>query len=83
VCRLLPKFCSDFFAGRCRDQGAAPHEQLKAQLDEWNRRLQSLETPGSLLQNAGKAASSKDKEEAVGEVARAFEKLLHIYGQNP
>jgi hypothetical protein len=53
-------------------------------LDEWNRKLHSLDTPASAsaLQNAGKAASSKEKEEAVGEVARAFEKLLHIYGQS-
>lgn len=71
-------------SGRSRDQGAAPHELLKAQLDEWNRKLHSLDTPASAsaLQNAGKAASSKEKEEAVGEVARAFEKLLHIYGQS-
>ncbi len=80
---LSADFCRDCFSpGHSRDQGASPHEQLKAQLDEWNRKLQNLETPGSLLQMAGKVVSSNEKDEAVGEVTRALEKLLHIYGQN-
>jgi hypothetical protein len=33
-------------------------------------------------QDSGKAMSSKEKEDALVEVARAFEKLLQIYGQN-
>ncbi len=53
---------------------AAPHELLRSQIDEWSRKLQSLEA-------AGGPPTEKDKEEAMVEVARAMEKLMQIYGQ--
>ena len=69
-------------SGRSKTQAAAPHEQLKAQMEEWGRKLQNIDASGGAAQDAGQAASSRDKEDAMGEIARAFEKLLHMYGQN-
>jgi hypothetical protein len=72
------------FSGRSKTQGAAPppHDILKAQLEEWSRKLQSIEASGVVSQDSGQAMTSKEKEDALAEVARAFDKLLHIFGQN-
>ena len=71
------------FSGRSNTQGAAPpHDMLKAQLEEWSRKLQSIEASGVVSQDSGQAMTSKEKEDALAEVARAFDKLLHIFGQN-
>ena len=64
---------------------SAAHEQLKAQMEEWNKKMQSLEVAGGVPQDSLdslKAVSSKEKEEAACEVARALEKLLLLYGEN-
>jgi hypothetical protein len=55
---------------------------LRAQIEEWNKKLQILEAPAALPHDSGTAASSREKEEAVGAVALALEKLLLIYGQD-
>jgi hypothetical protein len=62
-------------AGQSRTLAVPPHQSLRTEIDEWNRRLQSLEAVGG-------SPKEKEKEEAVGEVARALEKLMQIYGHN-
>lgn len=61
--------------GRSRTLPASPHEYLKTQVDEWNRRLQSLEV-------ADGSPNEKEKEEAVGEATRALEKLMQVFGHD-
>ena len=54
-------------------------------MGEWNKKMQSLEVAGGVPQDSLdslKAVSSKEKEEAACEVARALEKLLLLYGEN-
>jgi hypothetical protein len=71
-----------FRTGRSRSLAVAPHDLLRAQIEEWNKKLQILEAPAALPHDSGTAASSREKEEAVGAVALALEKLLLIYGQD-
>jgi hypothetical protein len=60
-------------AGRSRTLAAAPHELLRSHIDDWSKKLQSLEA-------AEGSPKEKDREEAMVEVARAMEKLMQIYG---
>jgi hypothetical protein len=51
-------------------------------MEEWNKKLQSLDVAGGMPQDSLKPVSSKEKEEAAREVARALEKLVLLYGEN-
>jgi hypothetical protein len=72
--RLILQSLTIIAAGRSRTLAAAPHELLRSHIEEWSKKLQSLEA-------AGGSPKEKDKEEAMVEVARAMEKLMQIYGQ--